>query len=496
MKNLYIILVISLLLPLTVLANNNFLDFGTDQGAHLQEGLEIAETGGWKEGVEIGYYGAFPVLAILLASIRIVTDFNANVYVFLLPTMSVLFSLALYLLTKMITKSEKVASLAPLLILSIPQLSFLWMIPKDISLILGFFCLCLAVKLAHSMSRATIASLVPLLVIMVISHVSGPAFILILLIPLVVSSVIPHHSCKIPRQFRFVSILIIMMMVTYWVFNYFVALSVMGPARDFFVIISKYLSGSKLIVEEAARPYLVISSQVTPTWFAWAVPPAIVAGYFLNRIHEKVLGKNHRDSGHWTHKMMLLGCVSGLLLLLFSFLLVQYGTYSYLIIPTYALLGFLMILFLSRLLSPKNEYVMALTVFILAVALFTGNSSPNWAPIENPDFPARRRLYNRVLYTEGFGQNLPQNASLLLDFDVYPDIPEGVRIERPPSYRISREILLLFESGVSLNELADDDSLILIVRAERVVLNGGDEFNLVRSSGEHSMITPVHYLFD
>lgn len=82
------------------------------------------------------------------------------------------------------------------------------------------------------------------------------------------------------------------------------------------------------------------------------------------------------------------------------------------------------------------------------------------------------------------------------DVDVYSEMPEGVIVETYGSYRAVREMLLQFERGVSINELASDDSYIFIMRVERLVLNGGDTFNLVRTSGKHAMITPIHYILD
>jgi len=495
-KNISIIAVVSLLLPLTILSNNNFLDFGTDQGAHLRRGLEIVETGGWEQRAGISYYEPFPVLSVLLASITIVTGFSSSAYVFLLPFSSLLLAFILYSLSKQITSSEKAGALAFFVILSIPPLAFILLIPRDMSLIFAFICLHLVIKLIYKGSRATVLCLIPPLVIMVILHATGPFLILSLFLPLGIYSIISRSSLTIPRQFRSVSILMVVVMFTYWVFNHMVIVSVMGVAGNFFITIAKYLSGMPLSYEEAARPYFQASTEMAQVWFAWAIPPAIVAGYCLHRFHDIVVSRAHRECGHWAHKMAELGSATGLLLLLISFILAYYGHYIYTIVPVYALLAFLMIYFLSRLLATRNELVTIITVVFLIVFLFIGSSSPTWAPIENPDFPTRRRLYNQIVYTQGFGQDFPQNVSLVLDFDAYPDIPEGINIQELGAYRVVREMLLQFERGVSINEITSDDSYILILRFERLVLHQGDTFNLVRSSGKYVMITPVHYLFD
>jgi hypothetical protein len=275
-----------------------------------------------------------------------------------------------------------------------------------------------------------------------------------------------------------------------------VLLTVMGPTKDFFSTIMEYLSGSPLSLEEAARPYIEASTELVYIWFAWAVPPAIVAGYLLHKFHGMVVNRNEKENHDWKPKMAEYGSIVGLVLLSTSFVLAFYGHYTYLIIPTYALLFFVTILFLPKLLSSPNEFVKMITVSILAVSLFIGSSSPNWAPIENPYFPARRRLYHQVVYTSEFGQNLPQNVTLILDFDAYPDIPEGINVRKPGSYRVIRGMLLRFERGVSINDIAFDDSYIFIVRFGRLVMHRGDMFNLVRTSGKHAMITPVHYLLD
>ena len=127
------------------------------------------------------------------------------------------------------------------------------------------------------------------------------------------------------------------------------------------------------------------------------------------------------------------------------------------------------------------------------ISFFLGSSSPNWAPIENPDFPSRVRLYNRIVYTESFGLNLPEIVLVIMDFDVYLDIPENITVLNPASYRVVREIILEFERGISINNLVSDNSYLFILRIERMILNGGDAYNLVRSNGKYVMITPIHY---
>jgi hypothetical protein len=255
-----------------------------------------------------------------------------------------------------------------------------------------------------------------------------------------------------------------------------------------------YLSGSQqLSVQKAARPYLESSAELTHVAFAWAVPPALVTAYLLNKFHNMLIRRGHGKSGQWTQKIIEFGSVLGLTLMILSFLLAYYGHYSYIIIPTYAVLAFLIILILPRLLSCKNELVTVATVFILATSVFVGCSSPNWAPIENPGFPQRRMLYNQALSTRQFCQNLPQNVSitLILDTDVYPEIPENVSL-KIPYIREIRGILISLERGTPLSELTSDNSTIFIVRAKRLALHE-EMFNVVRSSRIHLMITPVTY---
>jgi hypothetical protein len=493
-RNLSLILLILILLPATIYANNNFFTFGTDQAAHLERALNIVEDGKLEPRAKVGYYEPFPFLSVLLALITTVTGFGQNTYVFLSPTCSLLFVLTLYLLSKQIRKNESTASLAPLVILSVPPLAFILATSKYLSLIIGFICLYLVTKLIYYKSRTLILVLTLLLIAMVVSHASGPFFVLSLFLPIGLHSIISRNLSGVPRQFRSMSLLILVLMFTYWVFNHLVLLSVIGPTMDFFTTITSYFSGSPQSVKEAARPYLISSPKLVYVTFAWAFPPSFVAGYLIYRLQKKLTKQDRRKYNLWTHKIAEFGSGVGLVLILVSFLLAYYGTYSYLIIPAYAVVFFLMILLLPKLLLFKNEFVTVVTVLILAASLFIGISSPDWAPIENPEFPQRRYLYSQAVYTSRFGENLPQNVSisLILDTDVYPEIPEGVLI-RKLNLRATREILFSLERGVSISELAIDNSTIFIIRVERLTVHGDDIFNLVRSSGTHVMIAPVTY---
>jgi hypothetical protein len=494
-RNLSIIFAVSLLVPITIIANNNFFSFGTDQTAFLRKVSVIVETGrfeSWR-----GYYDPFPFLSLLLTSLTLVTGFNTNPYAFLAPVGSLLVALVLYLTFIQIRKSERTASIAPFIIMSIPPLAFLSMIPKYFSTIFGFTCLYLMIKVIYSKSKSFILSLYPILIAMVVLHPSGPVFVLCLLSPLGIYSVIMRRRSAAPHQFRSMTTLILAVMLTYWIFNHSVLLSVRGPIRDLFTTITNYLSGSQqLSVQSAARPYLESSIELAHTAYAWAVPPALVAAYLLNKFHNILIDHKYRKRSQWMQKIIEFGSVLGLTLLMLSFLLAYYGHYSYIIIPTYAILTFLILLILPHLLSCKNEIVTLITVFILATSVFVGSSSPNWAPIENPDFPQRRMLYNQAFSTKQFCQNLPQNTliTLILDFDAYPKIPEDLHIKIFGSYRVIRRILMEFEKGIPIDELAADNTYIFIVRVERLVLHREDAFNLVRSSGKHAMITPIRYI--
>jgi len=204
----------------------------------------------------------------------------------------------------------------------------------------------------------------------------------------------------VPRQFRSIPLLALLVMFTYWVFNYWVLLSLIEPAVDFFTTVAKYLSGQSLSAQEAARPYLESTAAMTHVAFAWAVPPAVVTSYILHRLHGELLGQDRRAHNHWAHKMLEFGSVLGLIMTLFSFILARYGHYSYLITPKYAILGLSMILILPKLLSYRNGIVTIITVFILAVFLFIGSSSPDW-PLWRIQIFLKEGCYIVSLYLQG-----------------------------------------------------------------------------------------------
>jgi len=144
-KNLLVVVMVSLLLPITIMANNNFFCFSGDQGVFLKRGLEIVNTGTWQQYEMARYYESFPFLATLLASITIVTGFSENTYVFLIPVASLLLALTVYHLSRRLGGSEKVAFIAPFVTMSIPALTFL-PITHYLSIVFGFTCLYLVIK--------------------------------------------------------------------------------------------------------------------------------------------------------------------------------------------------------------------------------------------------------------------------------------------------------------------------------------------------------------
>jgi hypothetical protein len=491
-RKVLIICLVSLLIPITVAVNNNLMPFWGDSRSILNRGYDILETGTLKDYGGSSYYYPFPVLALLLASITAATGFSLNAYALLVPVCSLLVVSTLYLISREMSGSKRMASLTPLLIFSIPSLNFISLLPMYLSIIFAFVCLFLVVKLIHTKCRRFILCLIPLLIVTVVSHPSGPVLILSLIAPLGIYSMIRRNSSTVPRQFKFVPLLTLLIMLFYWIFAHEILVTVMGPVRDLSTTIIDYISGSELSAKITERPYLQEAAGLTNVAFAWAVPPAVAAGYLLHRHRGVSSSHDVKEDGNWLDKMLVSGSGAGLVLLLVSFLGAQYGEYTYLILPTYAVFAFLMILLLPKLLSSKNKVVVITTVVILAASLFVGSSSPNWAPIENPDFPQKKTLFKQYISTSRFAEYLPRNTSLtaVLDFDVTLEVPQDVEIVFiSSSYRVVRRELSSLENGVPINELADGNFMIFVVRLERLRLHGDDIFNLVRTNGRHVMIT-------
>ena len=118
-------------------------------------------------------------------------------------------------------------------------------------------------------------------------------------------------------------------------------------SADFITTILTYLSGTSGSVRETV-PYLQ-SPGVTYTAFAWAIPPAIIAGYSLYMLHNMLVRRSLGKHRPWTNKMVEVESVVVLMFLLVSFIVTYYGHFSYLLIPCYASIIVVMVFLLPKL---------------------------------------------------------------------------------------------------------------------------------------------------
>lgn len=496
-KKIFLIVLVFLSLPIIVYSNNHFLNFGSDQSRDIVKAKSIVETGGFMPTDKTSYYDSFPIKSLLMASIFIFNGSTEAHWLVFISVVHLFFTLVLILFSNNVVGDKKSAFLAPFIWMASPALPFLTTKNQVYSIVFSFVALYLVYIWKNQRIRGVTPIIIPFAIAMVASHASGPIFMLSLLLPLSAISLALRDQRSNPNHLGSICILIILITLFYWIFNEFVLLSLMNPTKDLIRTIAEWFGEEQSQIRYAARPYLVSSDVSTvSSAFSWAVPPAFVAGHLIYTFYNKLLrGRQNEGKKGIMDKIELVGSLVGLSLLFAAFLLSHHGTYTYLNTPTYAILLFLMIVILPKLLSSENKLVAMTTVCILGISLFVGSSSPNWAPIENQDFEQRRCLYQNVVSTGHLGYFLPENVTLYLtlDYDVYISIGEHVYAERPGSYRIERREIQLIESGHPINEIADNNSTVFIIRAKRLTLHSTDLFNLVLSTQKHAIVLPLSF---
>ncbi len=495
-KKIFLVVLVIGSLPLTIYSNNHFYHFGSDQGRDIHGCSLIVKTGEFMPTNKTTYYDSFPFHRILMASTSIVTGLDRLYYVIDITVVHLLFTLILFLVSKKITSSmrARVAFLVPFMWMSSPALSFVQASNRVLSIVFAFTALYLANISKPNRIRNAILLFIPITVAMVASHASGPIFMLSLLLPLLFSSVLSSDRLRTSNNLSLICSLTIVVALIYWVFNELVFRTIMGTSHDLIRTITNFFNPeNQLQIRYAARPYLASEASTNPA-FSWAVPPALIASYFLHKLQNGLI-KRSQDKGKndLVERIGGYGSLIGLVFLVTSFLVANYGTHIDLIAPTFAILLFLMILALPKLVSSRNELVVIATVCILGTSLLFGVSSPDWAPIENPDFEQRRGLYKSFVSTRHLGYFLPENVTLYLtlDYDVYISTGEHVHTERPGSYRVERRKIQAIEAGRPISEIADNNSTIFIIRAKRLALHSTDLFNLVVSIPKHAMVLPL-----
>ena len=149
--------------------------------------------------------------------------------------------------------------------------------------------------------------------------------------------------------------------------------------------------------------------------------------------------------------------------------------------------GYLLLLISSSVVAAKlpinnGKKYAVIMIALLALFIFVGTYSPDWAPLEHQDFETAATIYPFHAYLEA-GTITPLisiNATIYYDYD----FPIG-----GGSYKPVRSIITQISSGTDPAEFAKIPVTLYGLREERLSeSNILDEVNTVYSSGYHRII--------
>jgi len=453
----YVLVVSAISMTATIYLQNGFYPLSNIKDDALYKTGSIASY--QQASAQGGFYYYVPIESLILVPLSMVSGINLGLplvesVVFLLVTM-----LSLLLLTRRFGLEK--AAPAAMLILSIPQLSFIT--GRTLSIPYAMLILLLVSLLATKpASRQTVGLLAVVILVMVFAHPVGPialiaAFLALYGILLLTRRSRHETSMSVGPALRFLLIIT----AGYWFMTYIYTLIVTKAAHiydstgSFFVML---LGGNSKLISGSTIPTAVAPGYSSPEFwgfaYAWAAPVAIGLALLVVWLVVTVVIGNRRGpkSGASIFSstfglIALSSCVAAFVLLGGSFAAYALGSESgqYAIPCAYFLLLLPSALVLHHLLDSRKAGVIIVTALILSSVICVGTFSPDWAPLEHQDFGVEATIPSRntCVQANDIGALVERgSAAIYLDYDL-------AAAAAVPNYKDVRAILTSVFAGNS-----------------------------------------------
>ena len=471
----YVLVVSAISMTATVYLQNGFYPLSNIQDDALYKTGSIASY--QQASAQGGFYYFIPIESLILVPLSMVSGINLGLplvesVVFLTVTM-----LSLWLLTRRFGLEK--AAPAAMLILSIPQLSFIT--GRTLSIPYAMLTLLLVSLLATKLaSRQTVGLLGVVILVMVFAHPVGPialiaAFLAFYGILLLTRLSRRETSMSVRPAIRFLLIIT----AGYWFVTYIYTLivtkatNIYESTRSFFVIL---LGGNSKLISGSTIPIATAPGYSSPEFwefaYAWAAPIAIGLALLVVWLGVQTVVTRNREgpkSGASIFSstfglIALSSCVAAFVLLGSSFASYALGSESgqYAIPCAYFLLLLPSAFVLHHLLDSRKVGVIIITALILSSVICVGTFSPDWAPIEHQDFGSESTIptRNTCVQANDIGALVGQGSpTIYLDYDL-------AAAAAVPNYKDVRAVLTSILAGNFT--FGDYSNSLFVLRSDRL----------------------------
>lgn len=430
------------------LLENRLLLFGPDQSGDWLASVSITRDGNLLNAAAIsgGYYSFIPSLATTIATTSLASG-STVVFSYMLVTavVGLLLGLTIYSLVLRVSGSLLASVAGVFVLMSTPRLADVDMIPQVASLVLGAAALLLIVPTRRG--RASLV-LVPIISFAILTlHPEGMVVLLLLAGGLLAwwATGLANPSEHRPQVSGRLFLTIGVLAGTYWTLNGTVLLAVVGPLRSLY----RTLMEAGLSRASTYSPQYYGSSAAFA--LAWALPVALSAGYvlvFLVRRFRK--NQNTGDLDLASSIMAFSGLA--LTLLAFATVLANPGAaieryldsagYLLMLVPSALVMGFFM--------SSRRRLVALAALAMLVTSVGVGLASPDWAPLENPEFGAVHFTYLGYQDAQPIARALSTGCFVYQDNDINVlalAYLRGVICSTPASFQVTRNTLSMIGAG-------------------------------------------------
>jgi hypothetical protein len=488
-----------LIQSVTPIVENRGIIFGPDQWRDLYGTKFITESGTFQNslGTETGFYSFVPLFNVINAVVSEVLGCSAMlVFTIMLAILFLVSSLSVYAFMSRLTGSRAASLLAVILLGSIPRLALVQALPSIASLSLGLLLVLLLIRGSDSPGKGNLPTMAILVLVIGMIHPVGLFPVLGICLGLILVNHFTSQMKLRPHALSFIeSVFAICLLIPlgYWSVESTVLASVVHPLVRFGNILMRFrYSPSGYVPQYQATGFEIYS-------LAWAVPVALSAAGFVImfgatiRTHDKMLQRDFR----W-HTALVAG-LEGLMLILGAFLSVLLSPGAalerYINTIGYALLIISASLVLAQMIWSSRKAISVFAILILFATVVVGSSSPDWAPLEQPEFGAFRSTYAGYVEAKTIVTLLPNNSRLFEDHDI-PISGVGkignVSFITPESYQTTRLVIDDFKRSSFKPFDPELRGAFVILKTDEISNSSLlDKYvNFVYDSGRHIVVLP------
>jgi len=183
-----------------------------------------------------------------------------------------------------------------------------------------------------------------------------------------------------------------------------------------------------------------------------------------------------------SQSLTVISAFAGLSIIFFAYLTLGGETGQYLIPVGYFLLMLSSSVVAAKLLTNRSKKYAVIVAALLAFSIFAGSYSPDWAPLEHPNFEAAAKIhpYHVYLEAETVISLIPTGATVYNDYD----FPIGTGLYKP-----ARTVILQVCYGADPTQFARPPITLYGIREERFSESTAlDNLDTTYSSGYHRII--------